>query len=96
MLDLKVASKTRNAIFLKFLPTATPLLFAVQVINPLLSYNKKLTFKYQLKSNIIPSHCLKTREMETKHKFLHGTLEATIFHATSYTPPFPFNVSTNY
>ncbi|KAF3450620.1 hypothetical protein FNV43_RR06709 [Rhamnella rubrinervis] len=29
--------------------------------------------------------------MEGKHRFLHGTLEATIFHATPYTPPFPFN-----
>ncbi|KAL5579510.1 hypothetical protein UlMin_011952 [Ulmus minor] len=29
--------------------------------------------------------------MEGKQKFLHGTLEATIFHATSYTPTFPFN-----
>ncbi|KAK2983824.1 hypothetical protein RJ640_008500 [Escallonia rubra] len=25
------------------------------------------------------------------HRFLHGTLEATIFNATPYTPPFPFN-----
>ncbi|CAK9165288.1 unnamed protein product [Ilex paraguariensis] len=29
--------------------------------------------------------------MENKHKFLHGTLEATIFHATPYTPSFPSN-----
>ncbi|KAF4398107.1 phospholipase D alpha 4 [Cannabis sativa] len=29
--------------------------------------------------------------MEGKHKFFHGTLEATIFHATPYTPIFPFN-----
>ncbi|GMY34557.1 phospholipase D alpha 4 [Fagus crenata] len=29
--------------------------------------------------------------MEGKQKFLHGTLEATIFHATPYTPPSPFN-----
>lgn len=29
--------------------------------------------------------------MEGKQKFLHGTLEATIFDATPYTPPFPFN-----
>ncbi|GFZ08099.1 phospholipase D alpha 4 [Actinidia rufa] len=29
--------------------------------------------------------------MEAKHRFLHGTLEITIFHATPYTPPFPFN-----
>ncbi|KAG5523520.1 hypothetical protein RHGRI_035356 [Rhododendron griersonianum] len=29
--------------------------------------------------------------MEGKHRFLHGTLEATIFHATPYTPPFPLN-----
>jgi phospholipase D1/2 len=31
--------------------------------------------------------------MEGKQKFLHGTLEATIFDATPYTSPFPFNVS---
>ncbi|KAJ7963164.1 Phospholipase D [Quillaja saponaria] len=29
--------------------------------------------------------------MEGKHELLHGTIEATIFHATSYTSPFPFN-----
>ncbi|KAA8541697.1 hypothetical protein F0562_022849 [Nyssa sinensis] len=29
--------------------------------------------------------------MEGKQKFLHGTLEATIFHATPYRPPFPFS-----
>ncbi|XP_059455839.1 phospholipase D alpha 4 [Corylus avellana] len=29
--------------------------------------------------------------MEGKHSFLHGTLEATIVHATPYTPPSPFN-----
>ncbi|XP_057978431.1 phospholipase D alpha 4 [Malania oleifera] len=29
--------------------------------------------------------------MEGKQKLLHGTLEATIFHATSYTPRFPFS-----
>ncbi|KAK1362829.1 Phospholipase D [Heracleum sosnowskyi] len=29
--------------------------------------------------------------MESYHKFLHGTLEATIFHATPYIPSFPFN-----
>ncbi|KAJ9190318.1 hypothetical protein P3X46_001534 [Hevea brasiliensis] len=29
--------------------------------------------------------------MEVNQKFLHGTLEATIFDATPYTPPFPFN-----
>ncbi|XP_034696241.1 phospholipase D alpha 4 [Vitis riparia] len=29
--------------------------------------------------------------MGRKHKFFHGTLEATIFHATPYTPSFPFN-----
>ncbi|KAJ6704343.1 PHOSPHOLIPASE D [Salix viminalis] len=29
--------------------------------------------------------------MVGKQKFLHGTLEATIFDATPYTPPFPFN-----
>lgn len=33
--------------------------------------------------------------MEGKHKFLHGTLEATIFHASPYKPPFLFNVSIN-
>lgn len=31
--------------------------------------------------------------MESKQKFLHGTLEASIFDATPYTPSFPFNVS---
>ncbi|KAG4211673.1 hypothetical protein ERO13_A02G115700v2 [Gossypium hirsutum] len=29
--------------------------------------------------------------MESKQKFLHGTLEASIFDATPYTPSFPFN-----
>ncbi|XWS12056.1 hypothetical protein CRYUN_Cryun37aG0057900 [Craigia yunnanensis] len=29
--------------------------------------------------------------MEGKQSFFHGTLEATIFDATPYTPPFPFN-----
>ncbi|GKV36534.1 hypothetical protein SLEP1_g44655 [Rubroshorea leprosula] len=29
--------------------------------------------------------------MEDKQKFLHGTLEATIFDATPYNPPFPLN-----
>ncbi|KAK6911947.1 Phospholipase D, C-terminal [Dillenia turbinata] len=29
--------------------------------------------------------------MERKHKYLHGTLEATIFYATPYTPPFPLS-----
>ncbi|KAK9102600.1 hypothetical protein Sjap_019854 [Stephania japonica] len=29
--------------------------------------------------------------MEAKNKFFHGTLEATIFHATPYKPHFPFN-----
>ncbi|XVF26939.1 hypothetical protein REPUB_Repub14bG0063500 [Reevesia pubescens] len=29
--------------------------------------------------------------MEGKQKLLHGALEATIFDATPYTPPFPFN-----
>ncbi|KAF2323547.1 hypothetical protein GH714_036034 [Hevea brasiliensis] len=29
--------------------------------------------------------------MEANQKFLHGTLEVTIFDATPYTPPFPFN-----
>ncbi|GAV60514.1 PLDc domain-containing protein/PLD_C domain-containing protein [Cephalotus follicularis] len=29
--------------------------------------------------------------MERECKFLHGTLEATIFHATPYKPAFPFN-----
>ncbi|KAJ8774134.1 hypothetical protein K2173_009565 [Erythroxylum novogranatense] len=29
--------------------------------------------------------------MEVSPKFLHGTLEVTIFHATPYTPAFPFN-----
>ncbi|KAL4368286.1 hypothetical protein GQ457_05G025030 [Hibiscus cannabinus] len=29
--------------------------------------------------------------MEGKQKFLYGTLEASIFDATPYTPPFPFN-----
>ncbi|XVF74425.1 hypothetical protein PTKIN_Ptkin13bG0109500 [Pterospermum kingtungense] len=29
--------------------------------------------------------------MERKQSFLHGTLEATIFDATPYIPPFPFN-----
>lgn len=44
----------------------------------------------------ISLYCLKSRAMGRKHKFFHGTLEATIFHATPYTPSFPFNVSTNY
>ncbi|XP_012069001.1 phospholipase D alpha 4 [Jatropha curcas] len=29
--------------------------------------------------------------MEGEQKFLHGTIEVTIFDATPYTPPFPFN-----
>ncbi|XAR67639.1 Phospholipase D [Bertholletia excelsa] len=29
--------------------------------------------------------------MEERCRFLHGTLEATIFHATPYKPPFPIN-----
>ncbi|RVX16917.1 Phospholipase D alpha 4 [Vitis vinifera] len=39
----------------------------------------------------ISLYCLKSRAMGRKHKFFHGTLEATIFHATPYTPSFPFN-----
>ncbi|KAJ0006758.1 hypothetical protein Pint_28854 [Pistacia integerrima] len=34
---------------------------------------------------------LNLEAMEGKLKFLHGTLEATIFDATPYTPSFPFN-----
>ncbi|WCJ39558.1 phospholipase D alpha 4 [Euphorbia peplus] len=33
--------------------------------------------------------------MEVNKQFLHGTLEATIFDATPYTPPFPFNCFLN-
>jgi hypothetical protein len=28
-------------------------------------------------------------------KLIHGTIEATVFNATPYSPSFPFNVSSN-
>ena len=62
----------------------------------------KATLEKKKKSELRPlslslSLCgivLKARAMERKHNFLHGTLEATIFYATPYTPLSPFNVCT--
>jgi len=36
---------------------------------------------------------LTVRSMEETPKLLHGTIEATIFNASPYSPLFPFNVS---
>lgn len=47
----------------------------------------------QFLSLSIALDCLGAEKMQEDHKFLHGTLEATIFHATPHTPPSHFNVS---
>jgi len=42
----------------------------------------------------VPSfYILVGESMEEMPKFIHGTIEATIFNATPYSPLFPFNVS---
>jgi len=38
---------------------------------------------------------LKDIAMDKKLELIHGTIEATIFNATPYSPSFPFNVRSN-